>query len=471
MKKYTAYLLVIATLFSLQHLHAMDDSRKRPLESERQEQAEKRQRTDDQQAISLQQFQQLLEKTEQNILGFLNGYCASLNSRLSEIDSRLVSLERIVAAIKNNSVATTSLHQSQQYPYQYGYRQAVQCSSQQQPQISAPVQTTTQVVTLSQEEKDRQLFGAAVAGDLERVKELIEQGANKDARDNRASKGTSLHWAAHRGHLSVVKYLVEQGANINARSSGQQGTPLHYAAHGGHLPVVQYLVGQGANTGALDNTGLTPLNLAGQRKKQAVANYLKSVQNPQPQVPQQQPQISAPVQTTTQPVTVSQSEKNNQLFDAIEDGDTGLVQCLIEQDNNNNVVNEIDGIHGYSPLHLAAFCGNCEMVKLLIEKGANVNAQEITVQNTPLHSAILGADDKSKNFKDADDNMIAIKILLQNGANVFQANADRRTPKEYARSLCLGKIVNIIEPHDRVIVLEDDESENDKGSDYQTDRI
>ena len=55
------------------------------------------------------------------------------------------------------------------------------------------------------------LFEACKKGDLERVKYLVEQGANIYAKYNCA-----LSIAAYYGHLELVKYLVEQGANIHA---------------------------------------------------------------------------------------------------------------------------------------------------------------------------------------------------------------------------------------------------------------
>ena len=56
---------------------------------------------------------------------------------------------------------------------------------------------------------DNQLIEASEKGDLEQVKELIEQGANIHADNDYA-----LRWASYRGHLDIAKYLIAHKANI-----------------------------------------------------------------------------------------------------------------------------------------------------------------------------------------------------------------------------------------------------------------
>jgi ankyrin repeat protein len=72
---------------------------------------------------------------------------------------------------------------------------------------------------------------ASKEGDLNKVKELIEQGADIHADD------FALRWASYYGHLVVVKYLVEQGANIHALND----CAIRWASENGHLDVVKYL--------------------------------------------------------------------------------------------------------------------------------------------------------------------------------------------------------------------------------------
>uniref|UniRef100_A0A7C4H6L4 Uncharacterized protein n=1 Tax=Thermofilum pendens TaxID=2269 RepID=A0A7C4H6L4_THEPE len=104
-----------------------------------------------------------------------------------------------------------------------------------------------------------ELHKAVREGDPQRVKQLVERGANVNARGER--DWTPLHLAAFYGYLEVVRFLVEKGAEVNARNVDRR-IPLHYAAAEGHLEVVRFLVEKGANVNARDNKGWTPLHLA-----------------------------------------------------------------------------------------------------------------------------------------------------------------------------------------------------------------
>ncbi len=58
---------------------------------------------------------------------------------------------------------------------------------------------------------DQDLIDAAIAGDAVRVKALLDQGANPNARD--ADGRNPLTEAAWRGHTDVIKLLLQKGAD------------------------------------------------------------------------------------------------------------------------------------------------------------------------------------------------------------------------------------------------------------------
>ena len=97
---------------------------------------------------------------------------------------------------------------------------------------------------------------AARDGDSEAVKEFLAAGADVNAKGM-----TPLHNAAMNGHTEVAKLLLANGADVNAKNKNG-GTPLHRAASKGHNEIVELLIGKGADVNAKDDKGRTPLDEA-----------------------------------------------------------------------------------------------------------------------------------------------------------------------------------------------------------------
>lgn len=68
-----------------------------------------------------------------------------------------------------------------------------------------------------------------------------------------------LTCAAKAGDLETIKQLVQQGAFLNEPSDYDGKTSLHLASAEGHLPVVKYLLMHGASVYVRDRRGRTPL--------------------------------------------------------------------------------------------------------------------------------------------------------------------------------------------------------------------
>lgn len=102
---------------------------------------------------------------------------------------------------------------------------------------------------------------AARRGDVDRVRSLIESGADVNAAGGDGM--TPLHWAADRGDLEVARLLLAAGADVATGTRIGAYTPLHLAAKGGYAAVSQLLIDAGADVAAATTTGgATPLHLA-----------------------------------------------------------------------------------------------------------------------------------------------------------------------------------------------------------------
>jgi len=137
----------------------------------------------------------------------------------------------------------------------------------------------------------RAFLDAAIAGDLDKVKQLLAKGVQVDVREDFApteyyeqSGQTALMYAAVGGHVEVVRVLLKAGANVNAidkmrsREYGGEKSALHYAAQQPNVAVVEELLNAGADVNALtkniQNRGYTPLIYALQRGHRDIAQLL-----------------------------------------------------------------------------------------------------------------------------------------------------------------------------------------------------
>lgn len=118
-----------------------------------------------------------------------------------------------------------------------------------------------------------------MVGSLERIKALLEAGANVNAIAN--VYGTSLHHFLECAKkkllkksqesdgilvvhfMSVLSLLLKHGADVNARRAGNGRTPLHIVMERGlDLDILDQLLRHGACVNASDSYGHTPLYVA-----------------------------------------------------------------------------------------------------------------------------------------------------------------------------------------------------------------
>ena len=104
------------------------------------------------------------------------------------------------------------------------------------------------------------IAGAAQNGDREAVRALLKKGV--DVNEAQGDGSTALHWAAIKGDAEMARMLVYAGANVRATTRIGAYTPLYLAAKGGYSDVVAVLLTAGADAKARTTNGTTPLMIA-----------------------------------------------------------------------------------------------------------------------------------------------------------------------------------------------------------------
>jgi ankyrin repeat protein len=100
------------------------------------------------------------------------------------------------------------------------------------------------------------LMNAAWWGRPDMAKELLDRGANIEARDDKGH--TALMAAAWRNQIAVVRLLLNHGADIEARN--EKGiTALIFSTYDDGMESVRELLSRGANADAISDCRWTPM--------------------------------------------------------------------------------------------------------------------------------------------------------------------------------------------------------------------
>ena len=262
------------------------------------------------------------------------------------------------------------------------------------------------------------------------AKLLLELGAEVDTRTK--THLTPLHAASLYGKLEMVRLLLDHGADPEASAEGDVGSkPLHQVSYGKYrsqedgVRVAQLLLERGADVNTRRNDHWTPLH---------VASYFGNVEIVRLLLDHgADPETNAEGDMGSKPLhKVSYGKYRSQ-----EDG-VRVAQLLPERGADVNTRRNDD----WTPLHVASYFGNVEIVRLLLDHGADPEANaEDHMGDKPLHQVSCGS------YRSPEDGVCVAQLLLERGADVNTRRNDHQTPLHLASYLGIVEIVRLLLDH------------------------
>lgn len=239
-------------------------------------------------------------------------------------------------------------------------------------------------------------------GDAEGARLLLEAGADPRRYRDDDGRATPIVYAAVRAGCGtkLVGLLLTHLADPNA--AGPDGrTPFQLATAAGRTDLVDLLHQHGAIDSA---TSIDRFLSACRRADRARAEELLD----------------------NEPGLVERlaDDERGAIIRAAEAGDTAAVTLMLDL----GFPLETRGDDGATPLHAAAYSGSADTVRLLIARGADVEARDSTWNSAPLEWAAVGSGERPRN-NPSPEWLETVRALLDAGAATGEITLSPDDPK------------------------------------------
>ncbi|MBW5393645.1 ankyrin repeat domain-containing protein, partial [Brachyspira hampsonii] len=240
--------------------------------------------------------------------------------------------------------------------------------------------------------------------------ELISYGADVNMKDDNDSR-TPLELASENGYLKLVKELIKQGADVNFREEEGDIDALYYAVESEknyNLEVIKELLNAGADTGIIYGT-----------KEENEDNILY------PAIKRCDLEKVKLLTEHGADINYSNFEYGPVIAYAISQECIDIIKYLVSQ-GADPAMTYTNGYSysgkSYSLLNAAVGNKTTEIAEYLIEQGADINTQTDSVSDLPLIFIALRAE-----------NIELLKLLIEKGADTSVVDKDGKTIFDLAK--------------------------------------
>ena len=225
-------------------------------------------------------------------------------------------------------------------------------------------------------------------GELDIIRLLLDNGADPNLKHPR-NQQTAIQVAADEGEVDIIELLIERGAQFEPGSENGHYALLE-AVEEDNFDMIQYLLDRGMDVNA-SRDHETALGRASQEGNYEMANFL--------------------IDKGAALSPASPGEELPPIGAAASEGHTNIVRLLLGKGADINATD----IEGHTPLMMAAAEGYLETTRFLMENGASLEAVTRESERTALM------------FAAQEGQTEVVKFLLDRGANFNHQDESGRT--------------------------------------------
>jgi ankyrin repeat protein len=284
-------------------------------------------------------------------------------------------------------------------------------------------------------------------GRLDQVQRVLMLHANPNerSRDNETTLELAIKQQAAGGlGYQMVQVLVKDGANVNAFTS-EGKTPLTLAIELNAPEIAKFLIDNNANIDLPDKNGNTPIHWAIERNNEAFFKYFLEQHaalneaNKRGDAPLHwalrfnRPEMAMQLVLANVNLTERNADRTTALHQAADKNFFNVVAVLVRR---KVPINLRAGEDLDTPLHLASKNGDYDVVRFLIDNGADINIQNARGE-TPLFRAVGNENTR----------LDVVEYMVTHGAVVDTADKNGSTSLHEAAKVASGSTIDVLVKH------------------------